>query len=122
MADDGLERRAYKPGEIIFSQGDVGEDAFIVESGRVEIARGDGRAEIVLSIISPSSLFGEMALIDKSPRMASARALGKTNCIVIPRRVFDVILKNSNPVLRTVLSTLLARLRNEGEYTVKSTL
>ena len=51
MAEQSLETREYKSGEIIFSQGDTGDDAFIVESGQIEIARGNGNAELVIATI-----------------------------------------------------------------------
>lgn len=122
MSDDSLETRDYKPGAIIFAQGEVGDEAFIIESGRVEIARGDGKAELIIGIVNPGDLIGEMALIDSAPRMATARAMGKTTCIVIPKRVFGRVLKQSSPVVVAVLNTLLRRLRNESRSKVKTTL
>lgn len=121
-ADDGLERRDYKPGDVIFKQGEAGSDAFIVESGRVEISRGDASAEMVLGLVKPGDLIGEMALLDSSPRMATARARSNATCVVIPKRVFDRMLKDGNPILVTVLRTLLRRLRSETASKVNSTL
>lgn len=122
MQDVELERRTYKPGEKIFSQGDTGDDAFIVEAGQVEIARGDGTAELVIGTVEAGNLVGEMALIDNAPRMATARAMKATTCIVIPKRVFDRMLKDCPPILRVVLGTLMKRLRSETDSNVKGTL
>lgn len=117
-----LERRQYKPGQTIFTQGEMGEDAYIVESGRVEIAKGNKQAEMIIGVVEPGSLIGEMALLDSAPRMATARAMKATTCVVIPKKVFDRMLRNSSPVLRVVLSTLMKRLRSEADANVKGTL
>lgn len=120
--DPELERRRYKPGQMIFKQGEEGDDAYIIESGKVEIAKGNGNAEMIVATVDPGNLIGEMALIDNSPRMATARAMQATTCVVIPKRVFDRTLRDSSPVLRIVLSTVMNRLRSEAEANMKSTL
>lgn len=122
MEEPELERRRYKPGQKIFGQGEEGDDAYIIESGKVEIAKGNGTAEMVVATVDPGNLIGEMALIDNSPRMATARAMQATTCVVIPKRVFDRTLRDSSPVLRIVLATVMDRLRSESEANMKSTL
>ena len=121
MSDD-LERRTFKPGQIIFAQESVGDEAFIIEFGEVEIAHGDGRAELIVGMIGEGELLGEMALVDSEPRSATARARTKTRCIVIPKRVFEKVLKTSNPIVISVLNTLLRRLRGETGNAAKRTL
>lgn len=122
MSDSELEYREYKPGQVIFAQGEIGEEAFIVHSGKVEIARGDGVAELVIAVIGEGELLGEMALVDRTERMATARAMARTTCIVVPKRIFDRVLKQSNPIVVTMLNTLLRRLRSESGANVKRTL
>lgn len=122
MDEQELERRHFKPGEMIFAQGEAGEDAYIVEKGRIEIAKGNGKAEIVIGVVDPGALVGEMALIDSSPRMATARAMTATTCIVIPKKVFDRTLRDSSPVLRVVLTTMMQRLRKEADANMRGTL
>ena len=60
--------------------------------------------------------------IDRTERMATARAMAKTTCIVVPKRIFDRVLKQSNPIVVTMLNTLLRRLRSESGANVKRTL
>ena len=122
MAEQSLETREYKSGEIIFSQGDTGDDAFIVESGQIEIARGNGNDELVIATIDEGGMFGEMALMDDSPRMATARAMRKTKCIVIPKRAFSKLMQGAHPVLRVVLNTMMQRVRGKASKTVGTTL
>lgn len=122
MSDDGLERREYKPGQVIFAQGDIGEEAFLIETGKVEIARGDGSAEMVIALVEAGHLVGEMALVDQSERMGTARAVTKTTCIIVPKRVFDRVLKQSNPIVVSMLNSLMRRLRLGSGIAVKNTL
>ena len=95
---DGLERRTFKPGQIIFTQESFGDEAFIIEYGEVKIARGDGRTELIVGMIGEGELLGEMALVDSEPRSATARARNKTGCIVILKRVFE---KGLRPATRS---------------------
>jgi CRP/FNR family transcriptional regulator, cyclic AMP receptor protein len=65
-------------GQIIFNEGDTGKLMYLVKTGEVEISK-KGRQ---IDHVSPGGVFGEMALIDSSPRSATARA--KTDCQLIP--------------------------------------
>lgn len=118
MAEQSLEIREYKSGEIIFDQGDKGEDAFLIQNGQVEIARGNGNAELVLATIEEGNLFGEMALIEDAPRMATARAMRPTKCVIIPKRAFNKLMRDANPILQVVLGTMMQRVRDKASKTV----
>jgi C4-dicarboxylate-specific signal transduction histidine kinase len=61
----------FKAGEIIFKQGDVGQELFVVNKGKVELRVGDH----VLDTLSSQNIFGELALIDSAPRSATAVAI-----------------------------------------------
>lgn len=64
----------YARGELIFSEGSEGRDAYIVLEGEVNIVKTTGEQVLVLKTIGPGELFGEMALITSNPRAASAVA------------------------------------------------
>jgi putative ABC transport system ATP-binding protein len=66
-------------GELLFRQGDYGDLVYVVDEGRIEIARerADGRDKRV-SVVSPGEYFGELGPLLRIPRSASARALGDT--------------------------------------------
>ena len=71
-----LHQREYKTNEIIFSQGDVGLGMYIIERGSVEIVCDPERH--ILAELQDGDFFGELALLDESPRSASA--ITKTPC------------------------------------------
>jgi len=78
LANAGFPLATYGPGEVIFAEGDDGEHMYVVRSGEIAIER-NGKT---LETLSDGGIFGEMALIDGSPRSATARA--KTACEVSP--------------------------------------
>jgi CRP-like cAMP-binding protein len=99
-------------GMLIFAQGDGGDQAYIVKSGMVEIfATADG-SETILGVLEEGALFGEMALIDNSKRMASARIVGgPAEIYTISRQRFEEQMEGANPFLAKLLSILAANLR-----------
>ena len=68
------------PGDYLFREGEFGQTAFIIEAGTIELVKFTGEEHTVLTELEKGALFGEMAIIDNSPRSASARA--KTDCTV----------------------------------------
>jgi CRP/FNR family transcriptional regulator, cyclic AMP receptor protein len=78
LANAGFPLATFAAGEVIFSAGDPGDYMYVVRSGEIEIER-DGK---VVETLSGGGIFGEMALIDGSPRSAMARA--KTDAEVAP--------------------------------------
>ena len=66
--------RQYRAGEVIFHENDEGDVAYIIDQGRVEVTKKLEGKEIHLSTLNAGEIFGEMALIDSSLRMASAEA------------------------------------------------
>jgi CRP-like cAMP-binding protein len=71
-----LHQREYKKNEVIFNQGDVGLGMYIIVKGTVEIV--SGTAKHMLAELNDGDFFGELALLDDSPR--SATAVSKTPC------------------------------------------
>lgn len=122
MSEQALERRDYKAGQLIFSQGDDGDEAFIVDSGQIEIAGGKKNAQMIIATIETGGIFGEMALIEDLPRMATARATKPSSCIVVPKVAFTRLMKDANPVLQILLSTMMQRLRSNAKKSVGATV
>ncbi len=70
-----VHKREYTAGEFIFSQGDPGLGMYVVESGQVEIVLTEPNNEQrTLTVLKPGDFFGELSLLDESPRSASAVA------------------------------------------------
>ncbi|MGH3787562.1 MAG: Crp/Fnr family transcriptional regulator [Pseudonocardiaceae bacterium] len=102
--------RIYAPGQIICHQGDPGDHLYAVIEGLVKIVftseRGD---EMVLNILGPEEIFGELALLDGSPRSASVVSLKSTSVFVLPRGQL-LELMSVNPGLADEFLKLIGKL------------
>lgn len=100
-----------KRGDVIVVEGQRGADAYLVESGRVEVYRA-GPPELPLAVLGPGQIFGEMALITEQPRSASVRAIDDVQLQVMGWDEFLERLHNAGDGLLPLLRTLSERLRN----------
>ena len=110
-----METKRFPAGTKIFGEGDRGDMAFLVESGRVEISRQADDRKMVLGEIQAGGLFGEMALINDKPRMATATATKETACFLIPVEVFQEELGQANALLKALLLSFIQHVRHLTE-------
>ncbi|OJX67244.1 cyclic nucleotide-binding domain-containing protein [Magnetospirillum sp. 64-120] len=103
-----LERRFIAAGETIFKEGDSGSVAYIVQSGMVELWCG----RTCIAELGENAIFGEMALIDGAPRMATAKARTDINVIILPRAVFEGKLEGVDPFVIKLIGILINNVRN----------
>jgi CRP-like cAMP-binding protein len=108
-----LERRVYQKGQTIFREGEVGDVAFLLEGGLVTIRKSNGAEEVPIGIIEVGGLFGEMALVDDEPRMASAFAARQSVCVIIPSLEFRRKLARADPLIRGLLEIFVKSLRTQ---------
>jgi CRP/FNR family cyclic AMP-dependent transcriptional regulator len=105
----------FSPGQTVFPEGGIGDVAYVVQTGEIEIARKVKGERKVLGIIQNGGMFGEMALIDGAPRMAEAVALKETHCLIIKREVFDNKLKNADPFIKGLLRIMVRNVRSMAD-------
>ena len=74
MDNQVLERRTCQPGDRIFREGDPGNQAYVAQTGEVELIKTVDEKEVVIGTVGQGGIFGEMALVDDAPRMVMARA------------------------------------------------
>ena len=104
-------RARFEPGQTIFREGDAPDHAYLIESGAVEITAERAGRPVVLSRLGPGDLLGEMAVIDDSPRTATAVALEPTVALVIDRGQINERLAQTDPIVRALLEGQLKRYR-----------
>lgn len=102
----------FKTGDIIFAEGDAPTGAFLIESGRIEISTLQFGERRVLNELGPGMLLGEMAVLDASPRTATARALTDCALTAIDAAQFAERLAAADPVVRALLMSQLTRYRS----------
>ena len=102
-------------GRFIFREGEVGELAFIVTEGEVEIFRKAKNTDILLGTISKGGLFGEMALLGDKMRMASAFAKTDVNLLVISKAQMNRKMKDLDPFHRALIDVLSNHVRSVAD-------
>ena len=105
-------RRSAPRGTVIMAAGDPIDSLYIVISGRLKVMMGDAEGkEVILSLIGPGEYFGEMGLIDDSPRSASVVAIEPCELLAITRRDFKKCLVENFDMAQAVMRGLVRRLR-----------
>ena len=102
--------KQYQPGEIIFHGGDRSDCAYIIEQGQVEIYVES--SESIIDILNEGELFGEMGVLDQSPRSTSARALTAVTLLEVRTQQITNRLAESDPIVKALVGVLLKRFRS----------
>lgn len=110
LAGAGAPVRNFKAGEVIFQVGDPAEELFIVKSGKVEIRLGNRLLETVPEL----SIFGEMALVDHSPRSATVVALTDATIVPVGEKQFLFLVSQTPHFALNVMRVLAQRLRTSN--------
>ncbi|MYM29487.1 cyclic nucleotide-binding domain-containing protein [Duganella sp. CY15W] len=108
IVDGLMHERRYLADEIIFDEGEEGQALYLVMSGRVIISRQLGAGREVVAELSAGSFFGDLALLDNSPRNAQTRALDNCELAVFFRADFMGLME-TDPVIGYKISLALAR-------------
>lgn len=105
--------RRFSPNQIIFHLGDPAGLLYIISTGKVKISHSTAEGqEAVLAILGAGDFFGELALLDDSPRSASAETLEDTKTLTLHRDEFLNYLDNNPAFARHVLNVLARRIRH----------
>lgn len=107
-------------GTKIFQHGDAGDKLYLILEGQVRISREvPGMGEEALAVLGPGQVFGEMALLDESPRSADARVHARCRVLAIPKDGFDDLLfmhkDLAYEVLWSMVRMLVGRLRETND-------
>lgn len=112
----GARRRRFKPGDVIFHQGDPGETLHVIDRGRVKITlvspNGD---EVILAIQGTGAFFGELALLDGGPRSATAEAMEKTETLEVSRSALGLLLEDG-AIRQRVLWRVASEIRRTDRH------
>jgi CRP-like cAMP-binding protein len=111
-----MREKSFGQGEVIFREGEVGNEAFRILEGRIEISlHVTGQGDVPLGHLVPGDIFGEMALLDDKPRSATARALEPTRLHLMNVEEFNDLFLSDPSALTPFLSSFFERLRNTNE-------
>jgi len=109
-------------GTVVFGEGEVGTEMYVIQSGTVEVFKKTGRGdEKFLATLEKGDFFGEMSILEDVPRTATARA--KTDCelLKINQSTFDEMLRHNGEIAVRMLRKLSRRLRETTKLLEQST-
>jgi CRP-like cAMP-binding protein len=121
-----LHERPLKKNQVLFREGQTGEEMFLVRRGSIVISKGvTGRVEQVLARIGPGDFFGEMSLFDRSPRSATVQGESDAELLVLDRAALNR-LTEQNPraaaaFFESLVQVFIERLRASGDLVAEVT-
>ncbi|MCK5506698.1 MAG: Crp/Fnr family transcriptional regulator [Thermodesulfovibrionia bacterium] len=108
--------RNYPKNTMIISEGDQSDSLYIILSGKVKIFLSDEEGkEVTLNVQGENEYFGELALLDNSPRSASVVTVEQARLIVISKTAFEECMENNPGIALKICKGLARRLRELSE-------
>ncbi len=100
--------KKYIPGQVIISEFEPGNSFYFIQSGDVQLVKCINGANKNLDILKPGEFFGEMAILDNSPRSATCLAKTNVSCLEFNKENFEVLIMG-NPQLALILLKLFCK-------------
>ncbi len=111
----------YVSGKVIFNEGDMGDAAYLLQEGQIEVSKQVAGRSKVLDVLSPVSVFGEMAvLLPDRKRTATAKALGPVKVVVVNKKSFEAFIQKTPGMIQSILNVLVRRLKASTDKHVHS--
>jgi CRP/FNR family cyclic AMP-dependent transcriptional regulator len=107
--------KSYPQGDVIFREGDVGDAMYVIQFGRVRIAKETPAGSVTLATLEPGDIFGEMALFDKEKRSATALADCDCRILTVDKRKFFTSISRDPTLAFKILQSLSQRIRRLDE-------
>ena len=107
LTGNDIETRSFKAGSVIFREGEVANELFVIKSGDVRIQIGNR----TVTELGSESIFGEMALIDSEPRSATATAVTDVELVPVSEKQFLFLVGQTPYFALKVMRVLAQRLR-----------
>jgi CRP-like cAMP-binding protein len=108
--------KSFPKGTVLFREGDLGRDMFIVQQGKVQVKKSVGSTEEILAELSAGEFFGEMALLIGLDRSATVEVIEDSKLLVISPETFASLLKSDIEIALKMLKKMAARLRALDEH------
>jgi len=114
--ESSMSSSSLRRGEILFSEGDDGNQLYVVTEGKIKLGRTsqDGR-ENLLAILGPGQMFGELSFFDPGPRSATATAVTDVELKSLGHEALSPVLNAHPDVAHALLNQLAGRLRRTNE-------
>jgi len=116
-------QRTFGRGELVFLRGDPGDCMYVVAAGAVAVSLSSaGGRDVLLAVLGPNQSFGELALVDDGPRVATVTARTRSVLVVVPRRAAAEVMARQPTVVTALLVSLAALVRRLDEQACDAAL
>jgi CRP/FNR family cyclic AMP-dependent transcriptional regulator len=105
----------FPKGTVLFREGELGRDMFIIQKGKVQVRKKVGTTEKVLAELSDGEFFGEMALLMGMDRSATVEVIEDSKILVVSPDTFESLLKGNIEIALKMLKKMASRLRASDE-------
>ncbi|MEM5947364.1 cyclic nucleotide-binding domain-containing protein [Spirochaetia bacterium 38H-sp] len=127
MSNPLLEKygKIFPAGTIIFREGDSGDNMFIIQQGKVKISKNISGKEHTLAVLDKGDFFGEMAIVIRAPRSATAMAMTDVLVLSFTREGFQSMVEKNSKIALTIIDRLCRRLQQTNmqlQHLVKNNL
>ena len=102
--------RDFPRGTVLFREGDAGSEMFVVQRGQVSISARVGAVEKVLSTMGQGEFFGEMSILNRAPRSATAVCVEDCQLLVVDARTFEAMVRANSEIAVRMIQKLAERL------------
>ncbi len=114
--------KIYNDGETIIKEGEIGNEMFVIQSGKVEVIHDREGKSIVLAELGENDFFGEMAIFERELRSATIRAKGEACVLTVDKRTLLRKIKEDPSMAFRMLQKMSARIRATGESFSKNSI
>ncbi len=101
----------FPKGTVLFREGELGRNMFIIQKGKVQVRKRVGSGEKVLSELGEGEFFGEMALLMEMDRSATVEVIEDSKILVVTPETFETLLRSNIDIALKMLRKLASRLR-----------
>ncbi|TDO89270.1 CRP/FNR family transcriptional regulator [Halanaerobium saccharolyticum] len=115
-----VKQRKFKNGELIYLEGEIGKNIYIIESGLVKLYRSNEEGnQYILRLLKEGDFFGELVLFKEEQLSSSAEAVGDCTICMLPKDELEKLIKSSPELSYKLLSAITSRL-NKTENKLQS--
>jgi len=108
--------REFRAGEVLFREGESGDEMFVVQSGLVRITKHFGGEERPLATLGRGEFVGEMAILNEKPRTATATVVDAATVLVIDGRTLETMISKNSEIALRLIKKLAQRLAAADEF------
>jgi CRP/FNR family cyclic AMP-dependent transcriptional regulator len=107
--------REFRAGQVLFREGEHGEEMYVIQTGVVQILKHVGAQDRPLATLGRGEFVGEMALLNDKPRTATAMVLEDAQCLVIDKATLEHMIAHSTEIAMRLVKKLARRLDSADE-------